>query len=418
MAKLQYERDTYISTLDNLGNTCFLNSIIQALGRNLEFLSFFLSSESSIMDDLKNNLIDKKREKTKEGQLVINKKEFDEEIDNTLTIHLKKLFTYMFDETQVIEPKSLVKFVKTKILDYEGKPKFGGREQQDAQEFLSEILQIIDNETSYSVEMIKKDKTEIYTFIEKELSTLETNLEIHSKTKEYDTIKNILSEINKIYNEHTELFLEIKSLSAWKDRTKISYSIINDIMTSLNLMTSTCNTCNIKSVKFEKSDILTLNFPQTEEKRESYNITELIDNFYSSELITGENKYFCSYCNSKQEKTRKTELYQQPNTLVVLVKRWEYTDNGSLRKNNTKLNYAHLLDMKKYMCDNKREEKCSYELYSVVRHSGGTNGGHYYNYSFDVITKKWFRYDDDDVYLVDDDEPLKCNGYILFYKKI
>ena len=95
-----------------------------------------------------------------------------------------------------------------------------------------------------------------------------------------------------------------------------------------------------------------------------------------------------------------------------MIKRWEY-NGASMKKNNSKVSYPHNLSMKDYIS---QQNENNYELYSVIRHSGGSGGGHYYNYSKNMLNNKWYRYDDDDVYLVNDDEALECNGYILCYK--
>jgi ubiquitin C-terminal hydrolase len=91
--------------------------------------------------------------------------------------------------------------------------------------------------------------------------------------------------------------------------------------------------------------------------------------------------------------------------------------NGSILKTNVKINYPHILDIKEYMSEYV-DTDTKYELYSVIRHSGGVDGGHYYTYSKNMINGLWFLHDDGDVFNVDESEPLNCNGYILFYRLI
>jgi len=414
-----------VSTFNNLGNTCYINAVIQMLARTPPFLAYFLKDDTELITDLKRNIIEKKyAEFTKnkqDGKLIIMKKEIDYELEKTFTFCLGRLLKIMFDDTQVIKPISLVKYIKTQFLDYDNKPKFEGNEQQDAQEFLSEVLQMIEKETSYTIENIKyKDSliTEEYTTFEASIILLEEELEKNIKLKQQEAIQYNLLELNKLYQTNEDAYLKIKSLAAWNNRhKKITYSFINDIMTGVNITTAICNTCQIKTFKFEKSDILTLNFPQ-QEKKENYDIHELIKEFYNTEILNGGNQFFCSYCNSKQDKTRITQLYQHPDILVIMIKRWEIDiHEHSMKKNNTKVNYSHNLSMKDYMNSTPlNTENFNYELYSVIKHSGNSNGGHYYNYSKNMLDQKWYRYDDDDVYLVNDNEPLDCNGYILCYK--
>jgi ubiquitin C-terminal hydrolase len=83
-------------------------------------------------------------------------------------------------------------------------------------------------------------------------------------------------------------------------------------------------------------------------------------------------------------------------------------------KTNAKISYEHLINLQEYTHD-KQEHK--YELYSAIRHHGGMRGGHYYTYSKSPMNSEWYLYDDDDVFHVPKDEVLKCNGYVLFYRK-
>lgn len=71
-------------------------------------------------------------------------------------------------------------------------------------------------------------------------------------------------------------------------------------------------------------------------------------------------------------------------------------------------------------------ESGEYELIGVVTHKGrGANSGHYIGYSKNLKTKRWMKFDDEDVYEVKDEdiEALYGGGdfqmgYICFYKKI
>ena len=87
-------------------------------------------------------------------------------------------------------------------------------------------------------------------------------------------------------------------------------------------------------------------------------------------------------------------------------------------KSNAKVEYNAHLDMtpyiSKYMDLN---DNNNYELYASIRHDGGYGSGHYIAYTKNPINGKWFLYNDEDVYYVDDDEVLESNSYILFYQK-
>ena len=54
-----------VSTLDNLGNTCYINATIQMLARTPQFLAYFLKQNTQLIGDLKRNIIMRKKEDKK-----------------------------------------------------------------------------------------------------------------------------------------------------------------------------------------------------------------------------------------------------------------------------------------------------------------------------------------------------------------
>lgn len=70
-----------------------------------------------------------------------------------------------------------------------------------------------------------------------------------------------------------------------------------------------------------------------------------------------------------------------------------------------------------------------YELFSILIHSGGAMGGHYYAYCKDVHTGKWFNFNDMDVRSIDEAEAKRMcgqdgpsvsstNAYMLLYRRM
>ena len=66
-----------------------------------------------------------------------------------------------------------------------------------------------------------------------------------------------------------------------------------------------------------------------------------------------------------------------------------------------------------------------YELYSILVHSGGALGGHYYSYTKDLKTKRWMHFNDDDINEVSEEEVRAAYGgestasaYMLQYRRV
>ncbi|KAJ4429108.1 hypothetical protein ANN_26109 [Periplaneta americana] len=59
----------------------------------------------------------------------------------------------------------------------------------------------------------------------------------------------------------------------------------------------------------------------------------------------------------------------------------------------------------------------SYDLVSVICHHGTAGGGHYTCYSLNCISEQWFEFDDQYVTQVSPESVQNCEAYVLFYKK-
>ena len=50
-------------------------------------------------------------------------------------------------------------------------------------------------------------------------------------------------------------------------------------------------------------------------------------------------------------------------------------------------------------------------------HSGGLGGGHYYAICKNQLDKKWREYNDSSVSMINDENVLSYNPYLLIYKR-
>jgi len=88
-----------------------------------------------------------------------------------------------------------------------------------------------------------------------------------------------------------------------------------------------------------------------------------------------------------------------PQFLVLQLKRFSYDHTGRIKLND-KLLFGDTLDISPYM-DCPQGQHTNYSLVSVLIHSGGAMGGHYYAFVFDVVQQKWFKFNDASVSEVD-----------------
>jgi ubiquitin carboxyl-terminal hydrolase 8 len=115
-----------LSGLSNLGNTCFMNSIIQCLSNNLKLTEYFLT------ESYKNEDSERLHQKRNEYQLVL-----------TYTNLLKN----MWETNTVLKPRSF-KTAIGKLVN-----KYSDYSQQDSHEFLIHLLEFLHKGICYEIEV-------------------------------------------------------------------------------------------------------------------------------------------------------------------------------------------------------------------------------------------------------------------------
>lgn len=388
-----------LSGFTNFGTTCYMNSALQSLCMTKPLIAYFLHPNTTFFNQLENHVVEQFRKKSFEPDT------------QTIKEKTKMHFLYLFRQIMriywkyncEIKPKTFKQYINKNMNFFSG-----NSEQHDSQEFLTALLDIFHETLKTSCNNLKSNNDLT------ELLDLDKHIENEMKNKNHNSVKALIDAKQTIYNSDKKKYIDNYATNAWNILLKKSYSIINDIFSGMSLTTIKCDSCLHEYHRFERFDMLSLYIPSDDNIHE-YTLDELI-NFYSKEeKMENNNKYFCAYCNSKQNATKKMSIYQLPQTLVFMIKKYKH--NGTkIVKNMAKINYSHAIDMNNHVLFPKNETQ-QYNLYSVIRHIGGIGSGHYYTYNKNHLNNLWYMHDDEDVYNVKDSDPIDANGYILFYQK-
>ena len=149
-------------------------------------------------------------------------------------------------------------------------------------------------------------------------------------------------------------------------------------------------------------------FETTENESEKKSIYNCLDLFTHEEILKN---ILCEKCNKKTNFKKRLQIDKIPKYLILILKRFKYTTMFTTKIDNL-INFPiNSLDLTNYM--SQKEGKIKYELFGVVNHVGGLQGGHYHcNIKQDNI---WIKYDDS--FTSEYDKNIESpNAYLLVYK--
>ncbi len=394
MSKIHAERKKYvtngISGLKNLGNSCYLNSILQCLAHIDVFNTWLI--EDLYKQRLENNLSILKHE--------------------SVVLKLSELFKHLWRNHAEISPRS-IKTIMGNICDT-----FKNNEQQDSHEFLNVLLDTIHDEVCGKVTMefknVPEDVSKFMNFMdyyEKIQHTPEDKENLDNNLKTYKTIcPNVVT----IYNAY----------KYWEGYVIRSHSMITNLFTGLYYSSVICDECSNVTDTFEPFTILTLPIKE----RGVTTLEESLCEFVKEETLVGDNKFYCSKCGHNVNAHKKMYIWEPPPVLIVQLKRFKHTMRtiqnfsiNSTSKITTQVVFPFEgLDLTPQLSDLHKVGTTKYNLCATSNHSSRTcNSGHYIAYCKNSLNNYWYKYDDDEVFHVPNEEIkekiMTEDAYILFY---
>ncbi|BGP54503.1 hypothetical protein JCM8202_001583 [Rhodotorula sphaerocarpa] len=159
--------------------------------------------------------------------------------------------------------------------------------------------------------------------------------------------------------------------------------------------------------------------------QQNTSVTACLRQFSASEMLCQKNKFSCDRCEGLQDAERRIKVKKLPNILALHLKRFKYEE--SLRR-HVKLTYRVVFPFELRLfntAENIQNPDRLYELWAVVVHIGvGPHHGHYIT----VVKsgKRWIVFDDNNVFPIEENEisrffgdtPGQGSGYVLFYQAV
>ncbi len=427
----------------NLGNTCYMNSILQLIIHSKTLINFLLCETNPfIMNNeeneenetfasmvitekikapfikfLKTCSIEKLSEMIKntykmndDDDIMINSRDLKLYIENTLTIKLAELVNLIvYQGNSSVNPSGIKKIIDKKI------PSMRGFSQQDAHELLIGIFDILIEETCIDSEPVINNVPNV---IEEYINIVEKTRIKLKNTNSIEKKKDIMIELNKYKEKNKDVVNKFNGLKFMSnvfgvkrknslDTTTTGYNPLLFNLLTFDVNTFTCVECNNCVHKYEFNTILSLNVKST--------LEECFDDYIQKEQIDRK----CEVCSNA--KTIKQKYIWRPGMILFIqLCRFNNLPNGDVWKNNKDVQIPDTIDLSKY-CDNSMKTNNSlsykYKLKGISNHMGSLNGGHYTADATSIVDdKNWYHFNDSFVERHQTSTFDTSSAYILMYE--
>ncbi|KAL3419031.1 ubiquitin carboxyl-terminal hydrolase creB [Phlyctema vagabunda] len=194
---------------------------------------------------------------------------------------------------------------------------------------------------------------------------------------------------------------------------------VHDIFEGVLTSETKCLTCETASQRDETFLDLSIDLDQHS------SVTSCLRKFSAEEMLCERNKFHCDNCGGLQEAEKRMKIKQLPKILALHLKRFKYTEDMTrLQKLFHRVVYPYHLRMFNTTDDAEDPDRL-YELYAVVVHIGGNAYHGHYVSVIKTEDRGWLLFDDEMVEPVDKhyvrnffgDKPGQACAYVLFYQE-
>lgn len=391
--------------LVNLGNSCYMNCVLQCLSATPQLTEFFFPNNNSTVSSNYRQHIN---------------------VNNTLgskgivTNCFVQLLQNLFKNTGgSFSPSTFKKIIGS--LSPGGQ--FASFDQQDCVEFLEFLLDSLHEDLNQMVVMDSKERKAIVEL-----------------TQEQEQAREVLP-------------VRLASTVEWERYLKLNFSVVVDYFQGQYLSHLKCLECGNTSSTYNAFSILSLPIPERlTNTGESVLLDYCLKEFTTTELLDENNKWHCPSCKRFTKLTKTISITRLPQVLIINFKRFSMTNNGYFHKLDTFVKYPvrETLDLSNYwpkigtyinkgtgkeisteqelkylssLATRNQVPPFRYKLYGVVNHFGNLTTGHYTSYVYkpsdDKKARGWCYFDDSKVtYNCSTSQVLNKNAYCLFYQRI
>jgi len=368
--------------LKNIGQTCYMNSVLQCFSNLFYITDYFLNpSKKDIIDLTKiNSNSDKK----------------------TLSMAYRDLLTELWKG----KPNISISPYEFKNILGELNPLFKDKNASDSKDLACYLIMQLHTELNLLDPSLNKNEG---------ITTNPDNVIVnHYDSKQVlnyflnDFLMNQNSIITQYFYGFNQGMFECQNCKMNKNMIKgvntgnIKYNYENFFYLEFPLD-------EVRKYVMSTNNYIAINMGMNYQNIKEVNLYDCFNYYQAQNVIVG----YCEKCGLDNAKiTMKNQIYSPPNILMIVFNR------GQGLQYNIKINFDELLDLRKIIMNNNQ----IYELQSVIKHLGDNSAsGHFIAYCRSPLPNchnLWFCYNDETVVQVNNWKDITETGvtYILFYQ--
>ena len=436
--------------LRNLGNTCYLNSILQVLGHILPFTEFFLRLNISGFSSPPGSPVRSRLEEyEKQPENIFEKLTCEIDTDvSTSAVEEEMPSCNLFStppSPETLKPRTK-RLSTSECYQRISRKTCNGLEGGSTSSAVSSS--VCKQATNATTSADASETSEANSEIDDENNDVMLAEELHALLRVmwagkhhlvapfgllhsvWKTIPFLRGHAQQDAQEFLQVFLDRieRELEDYVPNRKLQYEQIfyGEIQSQVN-----CLKCNSENRVREPFSDLPLEFPERFQsdrcsKMDSCDIYEMLSQFTNTESLG--RVYSCEFCKSNQRLRRKQVLTDAekrlaftrlPLVLIVHFKRFRWFGRTGREKINAHVSFPFLLDLSDYVSEDiKNTSGALYNLQAVVRHHGsGFTSGHYTAYCWNHTSHFWMHFNDAKAERCTEDDVKATQAYILFYVK-
>ncbi|KAH3663432.1 hypothetical protein WICMUC_005958 [Wickerhamomyces mucosus] len=352
--------------LQNLGNSCYMNSIIQCLLGTPPLFKMFLQGDYKQHININNRLGSKGLMTNSFSKLAFN------------------IYNHKNSVVQPLEFKRSIGVLSSQFKNFD---------QQDSSEFLSFVLDTL----------------------HEDLNTFGSYPKLKELSKDEE-------------QEREKLPIRLASTIEWERYLKLNFSSIVDLFQGQYSSQLKCSTCGTTSTTFQSFTTLSLPIPENLIKSK-IDLYDCFNEFTKSETLDDEDSWNCPHCKKKVKTFKKITITRLPKNLIVHLKRFD-PNLSKINKFVDYSKDLDLTSYWPTISSDKEREQIEsfpprdqsppfkYSLYGVSMHMGNFSNGHYTSYVWKGTKDKWCYFDDSRIVKNCKVEGIiNSNAYVLFYAR-